>query len=262
MESLFKESFLSDTQNIFGRTVTATDNPISNCSTLGDFFSQVGIEREYILSSAITKFHHIKITPGQFVFTSGDNCKAIYFVFAGFLKKTWGGKDGIEKVISFPMKNDILGIEALCSKTHKNNLIALTQCELIEIPIKFLNGQEKESDTFRKFLLNFMSEQLIKEQKSSYIVSSFPSDIRVVKFILGLASRFKSLGFSDKNFVFRMTQEDIGSYLGVTNETVSRAISSLCSSGLINKKNRAIEILNFEELKKLGRLPDNLSLCL
>jgi CRP/FNR family transcriptional regulator len=100
-----------------------------------------------------------------------------------------------------------------------------------------------------------MSRQLVNEQKSSFIISSLPVDAKVAKFLLSLSFKFKLLGYSEKSILLRMSREEIGSYLGVSLETVSRTISGLCKIGILKKDNRSIEIINFEALKKIKRLP-------
>jgi CRP/FNR family transcriptional regulator len=87
------------------------------------------------------------------------------------------------------------------------------------------------------------------------MISALPVDAKVAKFLLSLSFKFKSLGYSEKSFLLRMSREEIGSYLGVSLETVSRTISGLCKIGVLKKDNRSIEIINFDALKKLKRLP-------
>jgi CRP/FNR family transcriptional regulator len=179
----------------------------------------------------------------------------IYLVYSGFLKSTWADTNGNEKVLSFPMKGEMVGLDGIAHGKFANSLKALTDSELIAIPLQFCKGQNIESEIFRNHMISVMSQQLVNEQKSSFIISSLPVDAKVAKFLLSLSFKFKSLGYSEKSFLLRMSREEIGSYLGVSLETVSRTISGLCTIGVLKKNNRSIEIMNFDALKKLKRLP-------
>ncbi len=227
-------------------------------SSLGDLFNLLGIERGHIVHEDQLLFRHLKLKPGENVWVGGEKCRNIYFVFSGFLKNTWVGKNGFKKIINFPMKNEIVGLEGIADGVHINILTTITDCELIAIPIEFLCRQEQGSNTLWQKLILVMSQQIINEQKVSTVTTSFPAPIRVVKFILNLSSKHEALGFSGKSFMLRMTQDEIGSYLGVTNETVSRAMSELSELGYIKKKYRHIEIFDFSALRKLERIPDTM----
>jgi CRP/FNR family transcriptional regulator len=200
-------------------------------------------------------FLHVRVKAGRHAYLSNDNCDTIYLVYSGFLKNTWADAQGNEKVIDFPMKNEMVGLDGIARNKFVNSLKALTDSELIAIPLEFCKRQTVESEIFREHIISVMSQQLVNEQKSSFIISSLPVDAKVAKFLLSLSFKFKLLGYSEKSFLLRMSREEIGSYLGVTLETVSRTISGLCKIGVLKKDNRSIEIVNIEALKKLKRLP-------
>jgi CRP/FNR family transcriptional regulator len=179
----------------------------------------------------------------------------IYLVYSGFLKNTWADTHGNEKIIDFPMKGEMVGLDGIAHGKFANSLKALTDSELIAIPLDFCRRQNVEGEVFRNHIISVLSQQLVNEQKSSFMISALPVDAKVAKFLLSLSFKFKSLGYSEKSFLLRMSREEIGSYLGVSLETVSRTISGLCKIGVLKKDNRSIEIINFDALKKLKRLP-------
>jgi len=179
----------------------------------------------------------------------------IYLVYSGFLKNTWADNNGNEKIIDFPMKGEMVGLDGIAHGKFANSLKALTDSELIAIPLDFCRRQNVEGEVFRNHIISVLSQQLVNEQKSSFMISALPVDAKVAKFLLSLSFKFKSLGYSEKSFILRMSREEIGSYLGVSLETVSRTISGLCKIGVLKKDNRSIEIINFDALKKLKRLP-------
>jgi len=231
------------------------DNLPRISSSTEQLFSLCGIESRQNLNAFSQKFLHVRVKAGRHAYLSHDKCDMIYLIYSGFLKNTWADTNGNEKVIDFPMKNEMVGLDGIANSKFANSLKALTDSELIAIPLDFCRKQNVESEIFRNHIISVMSQQLVNEQKSSFIISSLPVDAKVAKFLLSLSFKFKLLGYSEKSFLLRMSREEIGSYLGVSLETVSRTISGLCKIGVLKKDNRSIEIMNFDALKKIKRLP-------
>ena len=231
------------------------DNLPRISSSTEQLFSLCGIESRQNQNVSSQKFLHVRVKAGRHAYLSNDKCDMIYLVYSGFLKNTWADTNGNEKVIDFPMKNEMVGLDGIANNKFANSLKALTDSELIAIPLEFCKRQNVESEIFKNHIISVMSRQLVNEQKSSFIISSLPVDAKVAKFLLSLSFKFKLLGYSEKSFLLRMSREEIGSYLGVSLETVSRTISGLCKIGILKKDNRSIEIINFEALKKIKRLP-------
>jgi CRP/FNR family transcriptional regulator, anaerobic regulatory protein len=231
------------------------DNLPRISSSTEQLFSLCGIESRQNLNSFPQKFLHVRVKAGRHVYLSNDKCEMIYLVYSGFLKNTWADNNGNEKIIDFPMKGEMVGLDGIAHGKFANSLKALTDSELIAIPLDFCRRQNVEGEVFRNHIISVLSQQLVNEQKSSFMISALPVDAKVAKFLLSLSFKFKSLGYSEKSFILRMSREEIGSYLGVSLETVSRTISGLCKIGVLKKDNRSIEIINFDALKKLKRLP-------
>ena len=224
-------------------------------SSVDQLFSLCSIKKQQSVNTQPQRFLHVRVKAGCHVYLSNDKCEMIYLIYSGFLKNTWADIQGNEKVIDFPMKNEMVGLDGIASKKFVNSLKALTDSELIAIPLEFCKRKDIDSDMFRTHIISIMSQQLVNQQKSAFIISSLPVDAKVAKFLLNLSFKFKSLGYSEKSFLLRMSREEIGSYLGVSLETVSRTISGLCKIGVLKKDNRSIEIMNFDALKKIKRLP-------
>ena len=231
------------------------DNLPRISSSAEQLFALCGIESRQNFNSFPQQFLHIRVKAGRHVYLSNDKCEMIYLVYSGFLKNTWADTNGNEKIIDFPMKGEMVGLDGIAHGKFANSLKALTDSELIAIPLDFCRRQNVEGEVFRNHIISVLSQQLVNEQKSSFMISALPVDAKVAKFLLSLSFKFKSLGYSEKSFLLRMSREEIGSYLGVSLETVSRTISGLCKIGVLKKDNRSIEIINFDALKKLKRLP-------
>ena len=134
-------------------------------------------------------------------------------------------------------------------------LVALSDIELIVVPLEFFSGTGGKAHGFRRRLVELMSQALISGQKVGYMMGTLPAEARVAKFLLSISQKFRAMGFSDKSFHLRMTREDIGSYLGLTLETVSRTLSGFARGGYIRVDQKYIEIVDPDGLKLLRRLP-------
>ncbi|MFN9957052.1 MAG: Crp/Fnr family transcriptional regulator, partial [bacterium] len=133
------------------------------------------------------RFLHVRVKAGCHVYLSKDKCEMIYLIYSGFLKNTWSDIQGNEKVIDFTMKNEMVGLDGIANKKFVNSLKALTDSELIAIPLDFCKRQDIDSDRFRNYIISVMSQQLVNQQKSAFIISSLPVDAKVAKFLLNLS---------------------------------------------------------------------------
>ena len=99
------------------------------------------------------------------------------------------------------------------------------------------------------------SKELVNTQKIEYIIGSLPAEARVAKFLLSLGQKYAQLGYSDNSYNLKMTRNDIGSYLGLTLETVSRTLSEFNKAGIVTVDQKSIQINDLETLKRLRRTP-------
>lgn len=238
-----------------GRYSRMTDNFPRLWSNVEQVYQILRIDTDDSLSSEAYRFQHIKSRTGSRVYTGGDRCDAIFIVYAGFLKTSWIDKYGNEKILDFPMKGDLIGFDGIESKAFKNTLVALSDIELIVVPLDFFSGNGSKAHGFRRRLMELMSHALVSGQKVGYMMGTLPAEARVAKFLLSISQKFRAMGFSDKSFHLRMTREDIGSYLGLTLETVSRTLSGFARCGFIRVDQKYIEIVDPDGLKLLRRLP-------
>jgi CRP/FNR family transcriptional regulator len=196
-------------------------------------------------------FQHIHYRTGQRIFNMGSSFHSIYLINSGFTKSVIRNESGIEQVVNFQMKGDILGVDGIHSSTHNSEAIALTDCDLIVLPLHKLAELGKTYQSFEKAIFNIISTELVHQQNRLCILSARNSEGKVADFLLNLAGRYFQLGYSRSSFTLRMTRNDIGSYLGLTLETVSRTLSVLNDSGLIEVKHRRITIPDAQELRNL-----------
>lgn len=200
-------------------------------------------------------FQHVQFKSGQRIHTIGQPFDTLYIVYSGFLKTVLIDEYGNEQVLSFPMRGDLLGVDGIHTRRHASEAVALSNCDLILLPFKKLTALGRTHSELEPAMYGVMSRELIREQAMVSMLGALSAEARVARFLVSLSERFADMGYSSKLFNLRMTRHEIGSYLGLTLETVSRTLSAFNEIGLINVDQRSIGINDADALKSLRRLP-------
>lgn len=204
-------------------------------------------------------FQHVQFKTGQRVHTIGQPFDTLYVVHSGFLKTVLIDEFGNEQVLSFPMKGDLFGVDGIHSRHHASEAVALSNCDLILLPFKKLTALGRTHAEFEHAMYSVMSRELVREQSMVSMLGALSAEARVARFLVLLSERYAEMGYSSKLFNLRMTRHEIGSYLGLTLETVSRTLSAFNEIGLISVDQRSIGIKDLDSLKTLRRLPPSSS---
>ncbi|QAU35189.1 helix-turn-helix domain-containing protein [Janthinobacterium sp. 17J80-10] len=204
-------------------------------------------------------FQHVQFKTGQRVHTIGQAFDSLYVVHSGFLKTVLIDEFGNEQVLSFPMKGDLFGVDGIHTKHHASEAVALSNCDLILLPFKKLTALGRTHAEFEHAMYSVMSRELVREQGMVSMLGALSAEARVARFLVSLSDRYAEMGYSSKLFNLRMTRHEIGSYLGLTLETVSRTLSAFNEIGLISVDQRSIGIKDIDSLKTLRRLPPSSS---
>jgi CRP/FNR family transcriptional regulator len=200
-------------------------------------------------------FQHVQFKTGQRIHTIGQPFDALYIVHSGFLKTVLIDEYGNEQVMSFPMKGDLFGVDGIQTKRYASETVALSNCDVVVVPFKKFIALGRSHIELEHAMYNVMSRELVREQGRVSMLGTLSAEARVARFLVSLSERFAEMGYSDKLFNLRMTRHEIGSYLGLTLETVSRTLSAFKEFGLIAVHQRSIGICDVEALRTLRRLP-------
>lgn len=200
-------------------------------------------------------FQHVQFKTGQRIHTIGQPFDTLYIVHSGFLKTVLIDEFGNEQVLSFPMKGDLFGVDGIHTKRYASEAVALSNCDLILLPFKKLTALGRAYPEFEYAMYSVMSRELVREQAMVSMLGALSAEARVARFLVNLSERYADMGYSSKLFNLRMTRHEIGSYLGLTLETVSRTLSAFNEIGLISVDQRSIGIKDLDALKTLRRLP-------
>ncbi len=200
-------------------------------------------------------FQHVQFKTGQRIHMIGQPFDMLYIVNSGFLKTVLIDEFGNEQVLSFPMKSDLLGVDGIHTKHHSSEAVALSDCDLILLPFKKLTALGRTHAELEHAMYGVMSRELVREQAMICMLGTLSAEGRVARFLVSLSDRFSQMGYSNRLFNLRMTRHEIGSYLGLTLETVSRTLSALHDIGWIGVDQKTIEIKDINALRNLRRLP-------
>lgn len=192
-----------------------------------------------------------RVLRGQHLYRGGDAFEAIYAIKTGFFKTDVLLADGREQVTGFQMAGEILGLDGIGTERHTCNAIALEDSEICVIPFHELENYSREIGALQHHFHKVMSREIVRDHGVMMLLGVMRAEERLAAFLLNLSQRFTARGYSPTEFNLRMTRNEIGSYLGLKLETVSRAFSRFQEEGLITVHQKHIHILDVAGLKKL-----------
>jgi CRP/FNR family transcriptional regulator len=175
---------------------------------------------------------------------AGGSFDALYAVRSGFFKSSVVLEDGRDQVTGFHMAGEILGLDGIGTGNHAADVIALEDSEVCIIPYSRL-----EQPSLQRQLHKLMSRELVRDQGVMTLLGTMRAEERLAAFLLNLSQRFVARGFSPREFHLRMTRDEIGSYLGLSLETVSRLFSRFQDEDLITVQQKHICILDVPGLR-------------
>ena len=192
-----------------------------------------------------------KLKKGDALFHNGAPFTALYAIKLGSLKTTVLSDDGREQVAGYHMAGDLLGLDGMGDDRHGCEAIALEDSELCVMPFTRIEELARHVPALQHNLHKFMSREIERDHRVMLLLGSMRAEERLAAFLLNLSERYKTRGYSSTEFVLRMTREEIGSYLGLKLETVSRLFSKFQEEGLVMVAGRSIKIIDMPVLKQL-----------
>lgn len=183
-----------------------------------------------------------KVARGGTLFRAGDRFDALFAVWTGFFKTVVGSNQGRDQVTGFQMCGELLGLGGIDTGRHEVDAIALENSQVCVVPYPELESLGRDVPSFQKHLHRMMSREISNDHHVMLQLGSMHAEERVAAFLLNLMHRLKERGFSASSVLLRMSREEIGSFLGLKLETVSRTFSKFQASGLLFVQQRQIRI--------------------
>ncbi len=222
----------------------------SNCN-LRELCMPVGLSDSELkrVDELVTQRRSIK--RGSALFHNGEAFSALYAVRTGFFKTSLTTEDGRDQVTGFQMAGEIIGLDGIVNEQHTCDAIALEDAEVCVMPFDRIEDISREVGALQKHVHRIMSREIVREHGVMLLLGSMRAEERLAAFLLNLVQRLQTRGFSRSELILRMTREEIGSYLGMKLETVSRTFSKFADEGIIEVNQRHIHIQDSEALKRL-----------
>lgn len=192
-----------------------------------------------------------RIKQGERLFSSGDTFVSLYAIRTGFFKTCIASEDGREQVTGFQMAGEVIGMDGIVSDHHNCNAVALEDAEVCVMPFADIENLSRELPGLQRHVHKIMSREIVRENSVMMLLGNMRAEERLAAFLLNLVQRLHARGLSQSELMLRMTREEIGSYLGLKLETVSRAFSKFSEEGIIEVKQRHVKIIEPEALKKI-----------
>lgn len=196
-----------------------------------------------------------KIKQGDLLFENGETFTSLYAIRTGFFKTSVASEDGREQVTGFQMAGEIIGLDGIVNDHHTCNAVALEDAEVCVMPFDHIEDLSREFPVLQKHVHKIMSREIVRENGMMMLLGNMSAEERLANFLVNLIQRLFARGQSQSEFILRMSREEIGSYLGLKLETVSRTFSKYSEEGIIEVKQRHIKILKPDALKQLVKSP-------
>ena len=222
----------------------------SNCS-LRELCMPVGLAPEEIdlLDELVGGRRSVK--RGDSVYRAGEAFTALYAVRSGFFKTRLTVGDGRDQVTGFYMAGELLGMDGISQERHNCDAVALEDSEICMIPYARLETLSQEVKSLQRHFHKIMSREIVRENGVMMLLGTMRAEERLAAFLLNISQRLQLRGYSALEFNLRMTREEIGSYVGLKLETVSRLFSRFHAEGLIEVEQRRVRIRDIEGLRAI-----------
>jgi len=222
----------------------------SNCN-LRELCMPVGLSAEQMERIDEIVATRRKIKRGSALFRNGETFTSLYAIRTGFFKTSIATEDGRDQVTGFQMAGEIIGLDGIVNDRHSCDAIALEDAEVCVMPYSTLEDLSREVTALQHHVHQVMSREIVREHGVMLLLGSMRAEERLAAFLLNLVQRLHARGFSQHELILRMTREEIGSYLGLKLETVSRTFSKFAEENIIEVKQRHVRMLDTDKLQGL-----------
>src|SRR5512134_303588 len=222
----------------------------SSC-TLKELCLPIGLSKNDVEALEGLIYQRRTCRRGEHLYRAGVPFQALYAIRSGFFKTYVIYEDGREQVTGFYMMGEMMGLDGISVDSHTCHAVALEDSEVCEVPFDKLEELSRDLPSLQHHFHKMMSREIVRDHGVMLLLGSMKAEERLATFLLNLSQRFQARGYSPDSFHLRMTREEIGSYLGLKLETVSRIFSKFNEDGLINVQNKFIELTDSAGLQRV-----------
>ncbi len=231
-------------------------NPSISCGDcrLGELCLPIALDASEILQLDEIVKRGRALNKGDFLYREGEEFKAIFAIRSGSFKTFKTTHEGVEQVTGLFLPGEIMGMDGIASNKHSGSAVALETGSFCEIPFHLLEALSAHIPSLQGRFFRLMGQEIVKDQQMLTLVSSNAAEERVASLLLSISKRNHRRKLSPSHFRLPMTRAEIGSYLGVTLETVSRIFSRLQKQNVVKVDNKEIQLLDIDALKLIAKV--------
>ncbi len=222
----------------------------SNCN-LRELCMPVGLSPQELTRIDEVVAVRRKVKRGTTLFRNGETFQSLFAIRTGFFKTCVTAEDGRDQVTGFQMAGEIIGLDGIVNDHHTCDAVALEDAEVCVMPFDRIGELSREVNALQHHVHRIMSREIVREHGVMLLLGTMRAEERLAAFLLNLVQRLQARGFSRSELVLRMTREEIGSYLGLKLETVSRTFSKFMEDGIVEVRQRHVRILDTDALKAI-----------
>jgi CRP/FNR family transcriptional regulator len=212
-------------------------------------WSDLGAETMREVDRLVTT--RVRFRKGETLYRAGSPFAMLYAIRSGSCKTVMPGEDGRDQVAGYHMPGEIMGADGIGNDSYQCHAIALEDSEVCALPFDRLEQLARHHEPFQRNLHRLLSREIARQHSLLLALGTMRADQRLSEFLLDLSRRYDARGYSPSEFVLRMTREEIGSYLGLKLETVSRLLSRFQREGLIQVQGRTVKLLDRAAMRAL-----------
>jgi CRP/FNR family transcriptional regulator len=193
-----------------------------------------------------------RLARDEALYKAGDPFRNLYAVRFGHFKTYQVNAAGEAQITGFQMAGELLGMDAISGDRHHCDAVALEDSEVCEIPFANLEELFGQVPALLRHFHRIMSREITREQNTMLLLGNMRAEQRFAVFLVNKSARYAARGYSPTQFTLRMSREDIGNYLGLTIESISRLLSRFKKLGLVQVDRREVTLLDLARLKAMA----------
>lgn len=223
---------------------------------LGHLCVPVGMSQSDVTRLTDLVQTRLRLRSGVRLYTAGDTLDAIYAIRFGSVKTQIEDAAGHVQITGFFLPGELLGMPGMLGGRHLSAAVAMEDSEVCVIRLSDIDRLAAQLPSLQQQVRNLMSREITRSHELVAMLGGTRAEQRLATFLLGLSQRYASLGYSASEFVLRMSRDEIGNYLGLSMETVSRLFSRFARERVIQLAQRDVRILDPVALKALADVED------
>lgn len=196
--------------------------------------------------------HRRPMSRGECLYHAGAPFQSIYVVRTGSIKTYTIDVEGREQITGFRMPGELIGLDAVATDVHGSTAEALESASVCEIPYGQLVELAAEVPNLVRQIMRHMSQEILNDEEHLNLLGKKGAEERLAALLVAFAGRFEERGYANDSFNLSMSRADMGSYLGLALETVSRQFSRFQEKGLIDVDRRYVQIHDVESLERIA----------